>query len=104
MVSERIKNIFNEREEMALNAIVQSGIDFIEVGIYGSYARGTYKGTSDIDIACIVEDIPDGDRECYLTVTLEMRDVDLKFFKQTDFLENKSEFYRQLRRDYIRRI
>ena len=53
-VSETVKNDFKIRLDKVLDLINCYSINFIEVGLFGSYARENYKSTSDIDI-CIIK-------------------------------------------------
>lgn len=39
----------------AIRLIQQSGIDYMEFGLFGSVARGDYNGSSDVDIVVVTE-------------------------------------------------
>ena len=95
---------FKEREIKALELIIESGIEFIELGIFGSYARNEYKSTSDIDIIAIVKDHPPRRISGELREDLEMIGVDLIYSSPDYFSNSQSLFARCVRKDYIRRL
>lgn len=95
---------FEEREKKALQVILDSGIKFIELGIFGSYARNEYKATSDIDILVIVEERPSRYVSGNLREDLDMLGVDLIWSSPKYFGESTSLFARKIREDYIRRL
>ena len=59
LLSENAKALFAERQDKILHLIETSGIEYEEIGIFGSYARGDCKTTSDIDFLVIVKEHPD---------------------------------------------
>lgn len=47
-VAKYLKPYFDKRCEKCLEIIKSYGFKYEEVGVFGSYARGDYKGQSDI--------------------------------------------------------
>lgn len=103
-VSDAVKEAFKKREEQALQMIKNSGIEYNSIGIFGSYARGEYKATSDIDILCITDVVPERTIRGDLYCRLDMLHVDLVFVRQSYFDDNVSIFARSIRRDFVRRL
>ena len=95
---------FEEREKKALNMILNSGIEFVEIGIFGSYARNEYTALSDIDILIIVNEHPPRSLSGNLREELESIKVELVYSTKEYFYNSDSLFAKQLRNDYIRRI
>lgn len=99
-VSEVVKQAFRQREKEVLQLIKNSGISYIKVGVFGSYARQEYKNGSDIDFCIIVEEKPDHATSGGLREDADMLGADIVFVTETYFKEDPSEFARQLRRDF----
>ena len=95
---------FKEREELALKAIINSGIEFIELGFFGSYARNEYKATSDIDTLVITNTRPSREGSGELRAELDSLGVDLVYMSIDYFTNSKSNFACKVRKDYIRRL
>ena len=95
---------FEEREKKALTMILSSGIKFIELGIFGSYARNEYTALSDIDILVIVNEHPPRSLSGDLREELESINVDLVYSTLDYYRNSDSLFAKQLRNDYIRRL
>lgn len=57
-VSQNVMEAMEERLEKCLSTIQSYNLDYEEIGIFGSYARGDYKSTSDIDFCIIVKERP----------------------------------------------
>lgn len=68
---EKVEKMFEDRLVEAAKLIKKSGIKYKAVGVFGSYARGDYKATSDIDFIII----PDGEPDRH-TVALLKSDLD----------------------------
>lgn len=94
---------FHQRESQALQLIKDSGLKFLEVGVFGSYARCEYTGRSDIDVIMILEDIMRNDTTISLRSALDDIKVQL-VYETIDVFEDKGFFARQVQRDYIRRL
>lgn len=41
-----------------VSRILKQNFDFVEIGIFGSYARNEYNALSDVDICVIVKEMP----------------------------------------------
>lgn len=95
---------FEEREKKAFDMILNSGLEFIELGIFGSYARNEYTSLSDIDILAIVKERPSRRLSGNLREDLESIKVDLVYSTKEYFHNSDSLFAKQLRNDYIRRL
>lgn len=93
---------FKEREQKALTMIKNSGITYLEVGLFGSYARNEYKATSDIDILIIVNEFPSWSIRSDLRCDLDMIDVDAHFMTKEYFEHDDSRFTRHVRKDYLK--
>lgn len=95
---------FKDRELKALQMILDSGIEFIELGIFGSYARNEYTAISDIDILAIVNEHPPRRVSGNLREDLDAIGVDLIYATQDYFNNSDSLFARKVREDYIKRL
>lgn len=56
-------------------------VKFTELGIFGSYARGDYKATSDIDFYTVVEERPDRVLSGNLRQDIEDTGTDLVYIR-----------------------
>lgn len=101
---EAVTKDFKIREKLALALIKHSGIEFLECGIFGSYSRGDYNSTSDIDICMIVSEHPDRMLSGTLREKLEILKVELIYVRPDYFSNSQEPFAVNLRRDYKRRI
>lgn len=99
-VSDTIKSNFEERLRKAECIIKDSGISFCSIGIFGSYARGDYKGHSDIDLCVICDELPDRWTAALLRSSLDTLGVDCTIMTRSRFKEEDTKFMRNLRRDY----
>ena len=88
----------------ALQMILDSGIEFIELGIFGSYARNEYTALSDIDILAIVNEHPPRIISGELREDLDAIGVDLIYVTPNYFDNSDSLFAREVREDYIKRL
>lgn len=95
---------FKEREQKALSMIKDSGIPYLEVGFFGSYARNEYKATSDIDILIVVEELPSRVDRGNLRYELQDIDIDAHFMTKEYFEHDNSLFTQCVREDYVRRL
>ena len=57
-VSQRCNGSNGRTFGKCLSTIQSYNLDYEEIGIFGSYARGDYKSTSDIDFCIIVKERP----------------------------------------------
>ena len=95
-----IKN-FKEREEKVLMLIKESGIVYQAAGIFGSYARGEFKGGSDIDFCIVTNERPAREVSGSLREDADILGADIIFVTEEYFKEDTSEFAKNLRRDFI---
>lgn len=104
MVPEVVAKAFKEREDSVLKKILEYDIEFLEIGIFGSYARGDYKAISDIDFLVIMETDDSIPRNvvCELYDKAEEWKVDIRFVTKEYFNHDVSAFAKALRRDYRR--
>lgn len=95
-----LQQSFQDRLNSALALIKEYGIRYNEAGIFGSYARGDFKGTSDIDICLVVDEHPPRRVSGALREDCELLKVDIVFVTP-DYLNNSQDrFAKKLRRDY----
>lgn len=99
-VSKQVELAMAERLKKGLALIKSSGIEWLEIGIFGSFAREDYKATSDIDFCVKVEEIPNYKVSGRLREELELLGADLVWVTPKSFKESDSLFMRNLRRDY----
>jgi len=98
--TEKVKEAFAEREKQILELIRESGISYREIGVFGSYARGEYTATSDIDFCMIVDEHPDRRVSGLLRSEAEELGADIVYVRPEYFQNDESRFARELRRDY----
>lgn len=101
-VTPNVQKYFKTRELRALELIKASGIAFTEIGIFGSYARGTYKTTSDIDFCIVVDTFPNRAVSGTLRQDAEDLGADIVYVQKGDFYSADSNFMQNLRNDYRR--
>lgn len=102
MILPCVKEKFDSRCKEGLEVIKSSLLPFDEVGIFGSYARGEYTPSSDIDF-CIVSDISRQDmRFLIMRDKLESLGCDCILVTPDMFKTSCTKFYINLRRDYRR--
>lgn len=100
----KVADAFRKREEKILNLILESGLPYQEIGIFGSYARGDYNAMSDIDFCVIVEEHPDRVFSGLLRTEAEEMGADIVYVRPDYFKEDESAFAKELRRDYKRLV
>lgn len=86
----------------AIKLIKQSGIKYIEFGLFGSVARGEYNTLSDIDIVILVNEIPDKYAIAKLRAALDDNHCDLAFMLIKNFENPSTLFHKEVKRDYRR--
>ncbi|MCM1236729.1 MAG: nucleotidyltransferase domain-containing protein [Ruminococcus flavefaciens] len=91
---------FKEREQAVLQMIMDAGFPFEAIGIFGSWARGESKGTSDIDFFVIGER-PSRDVTSGLRADADDMGADIVFVTSEYFANDASLFARDLRRDAV---
>ena len=95
---------FKSREQQALDIIRNYGIPYLEIGIFGSYARNMYKSTSDINMVIISEELADLNDRSYLRCELDDIDVDIHFITKSHFEHVEGAYMSYMKRDYIRSL
>ena len=95
-----LQKAFDSRLQEALELIESYNIEYCELGVFGSYARGTFKGTSDIDICMIVNERPPRYISGELRELLETKGVDLVFVTPEYFRTSRDRFAVELRKDW----
>ena len=99
-ISEALKQSFKDKENKMVEIIKSTDFSFISIGVFGSYARGEYKLTSDIDVCIIVEHLPDRSIKGYLYEEADMLGIDLVFLTEDYFNNDTSKFIKNIRRDF----
>lgn len=101
-VSKAVEDNFKKRLESVLRLIQSYHISYLEIGIFGSYARNEYVAASDIDL-CIITDHRQG-----LKVSGSLREeaeelkVDIVWVTPDSFRNSDSNFMTNIRKDYRR--
>ena len=97
-----LKQQFITREQKVLQLISEYeskyNMTWPIIGIFGSYARGEAKGTSDIDI-CIIANKPDAYISGPLREDADMLGADIVFLTKEQLLSGESLLIRNIRRD-----
>ena len=102
MNTKKVESIFESRLNTGLDIIKNSSIQFEQVGVFGSYARGTHKASSDIDLCFVTKNTPDQKLKAVLRADLDELNIDCTFVSEDSFLNEQSQFFANLRRDYRR--
>ena len=95
-----LKRAFDERLKEAIALIKSYGIKYERIGVFGSYARGTFKGSSDIDICLVVTERPPRRISGELREICEMKGGDVDYVSPDNFENSSDRFAVQLRRDW----
>ncbi len=102
-VTRNVEIDFEKRLKRSLELIEEYDISYEEVGVFGSYARGEYKSTSDIDLCVITQHRPDRRTSGSLREETEILRVDIVFVSREYFEFSEEPFAKELRK-YYRRI
>lgn len=97
-----VASYFEQKLNTALALIKEYGIEFQEIGIFGSYARNDYKATSDIDICIITSNRPERHISGSMRDEAEELGVDIVFVSPQYFQYSDTLFAKNLRKDYRR--
>ncbi|MFI3212636.1 MAG: nucleotidyltransferase domain-containing protein [Eubacteriales bacterium] len=101
-VAEKVEEDFKQRLSHTIRLIQSYQVEYLEIGIFGSYARGEYKSTSDIDVCVVVKEKPSRYVSGELREEADIMRVDIVFVTP-DYLQSGEEpFAIQLRQDYQR--
>lgn len=101
-VSEAVKAKFLNIQNEMLSRILNQNFDFVEIGIFGSYARNEYNALSDVDICVIVKEMPTRYITGWLRDDAEELGADICFITEEQFKSSDTTFMNNLRRDYRR--
>lgn len=101
-VAQIVADAMSERLKKCLAKIQEYNLDYDEIGIFGSYAHGDYKSTSDIDICIIIKNRPSHRISGNLRDDLEELKADLVWVTPDSFENSNTIFMSNLRRDYRR--
>lgn len=101
-VSQNVMEAMEECLEKCLSTIQSYNLDYEEIGIFVSYARGDYKSTSDIDFCIIVKERPLHYVSGNLRDHLEELNADLVWITPDSFRNSNTVFMSNLRRNYRR--
>lgn len=99
-VAPKIENYFTEKKEKVADLIRNSGINYYKFGIFGSYARGEYTASSDIDFCLIVHEKPSRYLSGSLHEDAELLGADITIVTLDYFNNSDSNFAQRLRRDF----
>lgn len=99
-MTENLQLQFDCRLKKAIALIKSYNIEYQQLGIFGSYARGTFNGRSDIDICLVIQEKPSRDISGSLREDCELLGVDVVFVTPEYFHNNNSRFARKLRNDW----
>lgn len=94
----RLMNAFNNGTSIIKN----SGIEYVEFGVFGSFARNDYTCRSDVDFLIIVDKIPNKSDIASLKCDLDSVGCDLAFLLKSTFDCPNSIFSKSAKRDYRR--
>lgn len=100
LISENARALFAGRLKQVLHLIEHSGIEYEEIGIFGSYARGDCKTTSDIDFLVIVPERPDRCLSGELREQANELKADIVYMTRDYFNHDNHQFTKSVRRDY----
>lgn len=97
-----LKKYFDKRLEDCLGVIKEYNLDYQEVGIFGSYARGDYNTNSDVDLCMITNNRPVRSVSGELRERLDLLGAELMYITPATFSESDKPIYTNIRRDYVR--
>lgn len=101
-VSDAIKAKFLNIQNEMVSRILKQNFDFVEIGIFGSYARNEYNALSDADICVIVKEMPTRYITGWLRDDEEELGADICFIIEEQFESSDTQFMNNLRIDYRR--
>lgn len=102
LVLNHVAKAYKEREKAILHLILSYGFPFYEIGVFGSYARGDYKTTSDIDVCIITDNKPSNEVTGDLRMRAEEFGADVIFVTPEYYKNSQDLFARNIRNDYRR--
>lgn len=102
VVSTLVKEKFQKRLRMFIELLKEYQIEYDEIGIFGSYARGNYKTTSDIDVAIITDNRPDMKTSGSFREEAELLGVDVVYMTRESFEYSNRAFNQRVRKEYVK--
>lgn len=102
LVSSLVEEKFKKRLQLFIELLKEYQIEYDEVGIFGSYARGNYKTTSDIDIAIITDNRPDMRTSGSFREEAELLGVDVVYMTRESFEYSNRIFSQRVRKEYVK--
>jgi len=100
-VSQGVRAEMEKRVKDAVQVIASSGLDYEEIGVFGSYARDEYTALSDVDI-CVITSCTNRRTLAFIRDEFDERKYDILFVTREGFATGESRLYKNLRRDYRR--
>lgn len=97
-----IENKLLTNMKSSIDLISNSNINFIEFGLFGSAANGSYKCGSDIDIVLIVSELPNKRDIADLRCKLDYVDCDLAVMLKSSFDNPTTPFHKNVIQSYRR--
>ena len=94
-----IERAFKEREQKVMDLIKSYNLEYHEIGIFGSYARGTFKATSDIDFYIVVDKKPVPRVSGNLREDADMLGADIVFITPEHLEAGNSLLIQNIKRD-----
>ena len=101
-VSDELRDNFERRKQAVLELIGATKLQYVSVGVFGSYARDEYRTSSDIDFCIIVDEKPSRAVIGPLRDDAEEFGAEIIFVTEEYFNKDTSQFAQNLRRDYRR--
>ena len=101
-VGKSVEEHFLQRKKKVIDLIKSFNLQYEEIGIFGSYARGDYKSTSDIDFCIVTQERPESFISGALREEAELLKADIVFVSPEFFNTSTSNFAKHLRKDYRR--
>ena len=92
---------FNRRLCELIEFIDSYDLNYEEIGVFGSYARGQYKANSDIDI-CVIGEQPERGILADIRCGAEERKADVVFVSREYFEHSDALMAKNIRRDFRR--
>lgn len=99
-VSKLVEERFKDRLESFKALVKEFDIKYEQIGIFGSYARGDYKASSDIDVCIITNNRPNMMISGAFREEADLLGVDVVYLSQDSFINSERLFVKKLRKDY----
>lgn len=97
-VSKQVEENFRQRLSVCKELIARYNIEYQQAGIFGSYARGEFKSTSDIDICIVTDKRPDRATSGSLREETDIIGVDIIYVTPEYFSKDTTLFANNLRK------